>query len=37
MKEFEGEIPVLELPIDYARPVVQSFEGNVVHFEISQK
>ncbi|NOU89221.1 amino acid adenylation domain-containing protein [Paenibacillus sp. LMG 31460] len=25
---FEGELPQLELPTDYARPAVQSFEGN---------
>ncbi|MCU0286784.1 MAG: amino acid adenylation domain-containing protein [Acidobacteria bacterium] len=29
-KECEGEIPVLELPTDYSRPPVQSFEGNWV-------
>ncbi|MCP5105057.1 MAG: AMP-binding protein, partial [bacterium] len=32
---FGGEIPVLNLPIDYPRPAVQSFEGNVTYFEIS--
>ncbi|HLP48048.1 MAG TPA: condensation domain-containing protein, partial [Candidatus Kapabacteria bacterium] len=35
LKEFAGEIPVLELPIDFPRPVEQSFEGNIVEFEIS--
>ncbi|MCP5047403.1 MAG: amino acid adenylation domain-containing protein, partial [bacterium] len=32
---FEGEIPVLQLPIDYQRPVVQSFEGNHLNFQLS--
>jgi iturin family lipopeptide synthetase A len=26
-KEFEGEIPVLELPTDYPRPAIKRFEG----------
>ncbi|MCP5108294.1 MAG: amino acid adenylation domain-containing protein, partial [bacterium] len=30
LKVFEGEIPVLNLPLDYARPAVQSFEGSMV-------
>ena len=34
LKEFEGEIPVLELPTDYARPAVKSFEGSIFNFEI---
>ncbi|HLP58794.1 MAG TPA: condensation domain-containing protein, partial [Candidatus Deferrimicrobium sp.] len=36
-KEFEGEIPVLELPADYARPAVYSFEGNKINFEINKE
>jgi amino acid adenylation domain-containing protein len=36
-KEFEGEIPVLELPLDYARPAVQGFEGNTIDFEFSNE
>jgi tyrocidine synthetase-3 len=35
LNEFEYEIPVLNLPTDYARPAVQSFEGNLLDFEIS--
>ncbi|MDQ1355497.1 MAG: hypothetical protein QG657_5807, partial [Acidobacteriota bacterium] len=35
IKEFAGEIPVLDLPTDYPRPLIQSFEGNRVNFEIS--
>ncbi|NIM83617.1 MAG: AMP-binding protein, partial [Candidatus Aminicenantes bacterium] len=36
-KQFEGEIPVLHLPIDYPRPAVQSFEGRTISFEISEE
>ena len=32
--EFAGEIPVFELPYDFPRPVVQSFEGSAVSFTI---
>jgi len=35
LKEFAAEIPVLELPTDYPRPLEQSFEGDSVDFEIS--
>ncbi len=36
LKEFEGDIPVLNLPVDYLRPPVQSFEGNTIGFEITE-
>ncbi|MCP5103912.1 MAG: amino acid adenylation domain-containing protein, partial [bacterium] len=36
LKMFAGEIPVLNLPSDYARPVVQSFEGSKVSFELGR-
>ncbi|KJB85423.1 hypothetical protein AZ66_24720, partial [Paenibacillus sp. E194] len=36
LETFAGEIPVLELPTDYARPAVQSFVGDMVTFEISR-
>ncbi|HLP47812.1 MAG TPA: amino acid adenylation domain-containing protein, partial [Candidatus Kapabacteria bacterium] len=32
---FAEEIPVLELPADFARPVIQAFEGNALRFQIS--
>jgi amino acid adenylation domain-containing protein len=32
--QFEGEIPVLNIPTDYPRPEIQRFEGNTVRFEI---
>jgi iturin family lipopeptide synthetase B len=35
LKEFAGEIPVFDLPTDYPRPVVKSFAGDMVNFEIS--
>ncbi|HLP59694.1 MAG TPA: amino acid adenylation domain-containing protein [Candidatus Deferrimicrobium sp.] len=35
LKEFVGEIPVLNIPTDYPRPLMQSFEGNRVDFEIA--
>jgi amino acid adenylation domain-containing protein/non-ribosomal peptide synthase protein (TIGR01720 family) len=37
LREFEGEIPVLDLPLDYPRPGVQSFEGRTLPFEIENK
>ncbi|NIM15670.1 MAG: amino acid adenylation domain-containing protein [Candidatus Aminicenantes bacterium] len=36
LNEFEGEIPVLNIPSDYSRPERQSFEGSVVCFEIGK-
>ncbi|MCP4149513.1 MAG: non-ribosomal peptide synthetase, partial [bacterium] len=35
LKQFEGEIPVLELPLDYPRPTIQRFEGDTLHFVLS--
>jgi len=35
--EFKGEIPVLNLPLDYPRPVVQSYEGRTFFFEINRE
>ena len=34
-QQFREEIPVLELPTDFVRPRVQSFEGRRISFEIS--
>jgi len=36
LEEFSGEIPVLNLPTDYPRPAIQSFEGNIVYSELSK-
>ena len=37
MKQFEDEIPVLNLPTDFARPLVPSGKGNKVYFTIDKK
>ncbi|MCU0288321.1 MAG: amino acid adenylation domain-containing protein, partial [Acidobacteria bacterium] len=37
LKEFEGEIPVLEIPTDYPRPISQSFAGESVRFELADE
>ncbi|MCP5108760.1 MAG: AMP-binding protein, partial [bacterium] len=37
LKTFAEEIPVLNLPLDYARPALQSFEGNTVPFELGKE
>ena len=34
LKEYAGEIPVLNLPTDYTRPEIQEFKGNATAFEI---
>ncbi len=37
LKAFEGEIPVLNMPTDYQRPIVQSFEGDSIGFELDEE
>ncbi len=34
-RQFEVEIPVLNLPTDYPRPIIQSYEGANVNFALS--
>ncbi|WCM63689.1 non-ribosomal peptide synthetase [Paenibacillus polymyxa] len=34
---FQGELPVLELPSDFARPAVQQYEGDLVEFVINKQ
>ncbi|UCH95452.1 MAG: amino acid adenylation domain-containing protein, partial [Candidatus Aminicenantes bacterium] len=34
VNEFAGEIPVLNLPTDYPRPSIQSFEGSSIDFTL---
>ncbi|MCK4257941.1 MAG: amino acid adenylation domain-containing protein [Halanaerobiales bacterium] len=34
---FSGKIPVLNLPTDYSRPTVQSFEGSKINFELDKE
>ncbi|MCP5046095.1 MAG: amino acid adenylation domain-containing protein, partial [bacterium] len=36
MKEFEGEITRLHLPLDYRRPAQRSFDGKTLHFSIGE-
>ncbi|UCH95483.1 MAG: amino acid adenylation domain-containing protein [Candidatus Aminicenantes bacterium] len=35
LREFQGEIPILNLPADFPRPVLQSFVGDHIYFELS--
>ncbi|UCH92909.1 MAG: AMP-binding protein, partial [Candidatus Aminicenantes bacterium] len=37
LKQFEGEAPVLNLPTDFPRPSVQSFEGRTLHFQLDDE
>jgi len=36
LKELEGEIPLLNLPYDYARPRFQQYEGTFVTFDLDE-
>jgi amino acid adenylation domain-containing protein len=36
-KEFAGKIPVLALPLDYPRPGLQSFEGDMIAFALEEQ
>ena len=35
LQQFEGEIPVLNMPLSYSRPAIQSFEGKKFYFSIN--
>lgn len=37
LKEFAGEIPLINLPTDYQRPSALSFEGDIVQFDIDKE
>ncbi len=37
MRQFNGEIPFLELPTDYPRPKLKSFVGAFIHFSLSRE
>jgi amino acid adenylation domain-containing protein len=37
LEQFSGEIPVLDLPTDFPRPLVQSFEGSALRFELGKE
>ncbi|WP_051287456.1 non-ribosomal peptide synthetase [Paenibacillus taiwanensis] len=34
---FQGELPVLKLPVDYKRPELQSYEGSQLLFEVDRE
>jgi amino acid adenylation domain-containing protein len=36
-KEFDSSLPVLNLPIDYARPLIQDFTGQVYSFTVENE
>ncbi|MGB7604816.1 MAG: amino acid adenylation domain-containing protein [Lutisporaceae bacterium] len=37
INRFNDEIPLLNLPTDYERPSIQSFEGDSISFEVNEK
>ncbi len=37
LNEFAGDIPVLELPTDFKRPALQSFNGKCICFELDEE
>jgi hypothetical protein len=37
LKELEGEVPLLNLPLDYPRPTFEKYEGAIVYFELDQE
>ncbi|AFH63622.2 amino acid adenylation domain-containing protein [Paenibacillus caseinilyticus] len=37
LDQFRGELPTLDLPADYVRPAVQSFEGGRIEFRIGSE
>ena len=37
LEQFKGEIPVIDLPTDYSRPLVKRYEGDKVGFALSSE
>jgi len=37
LKEFAGEIPQLNMPTDYPRPKIQTYEGSTCYFEMGRR
>ncbi|SDI91721.1 fengycin family lipopeptide synthetase D/bacitracin synthase 2, partial [Chryseobacterium taeanense] len=37
LEQFKGEIPVIDLPTDYSRPLVKRYEGDRVGFSLSSE
>lgn len=36
LNQFKGELPVLDLPLDYPRPSIQKYEGEKLSFELDK-
>lgn len=37
LKEFSGNLPILNLPLDFTRPKIQSFNGDTISFDIDNE
>ncbi len=37
LEQFKGEIPVLNMPLDYERPRIRNFKGDIVHFALNEE
>ncbi|HWR62424.1 MAG TPA: condensation domain-containing protein, partial [Clostridia bacterium] len=37
LQEYQGEVPVLNLPADYPRPGIQSYEGDIYTFKLEEE
>jgi amino acid adenylation domain-containing protein/non-ribosomal peptide synthase protein (TIGR01720 family) len=37
LNRFKGQIPILDLPTDYPRPLLRSTEGDIIYFELSRE
>jgi amino acid adenylation domain-containing protein/non-ribosomal peptide synthase protein (TIGR01720 family) len=37
LETFKGKIPVFNMPLDYPRPAIQSFDGDRINFEIGKE
>jgi fengycin family lipopeptide synthetase D len=37
LNRFAGEIPMLDLPVDYPRPAIQQFDGDKISFDLSSE
>ncbi|PGK35674.1 non-ribosomal peptide synthetase, partial [Bacillus anthracis] len=37
LETFSGDLPILNLPTDYSRPQIQSFEGEHIDFKVDKK
>ena len=37
MKQFEDGVPALDLPLDFKRPEIRTYEGRTIQFTLSKK